>query len=84
MNLVLNLVKTQIAITTSESPIRTVKGLEFSSLKILETICLEISLHSDPLVSLQADPGVSLHSDPPVSLQADPGVSLDTDPPVSL
>jgi group II intron reverse transcriptase/maturase len=48
-----------------------------------ETI-LEISLHSDPPVSLQTDPGVSLDTDPPVSLQTDPGVSFDTDPPVSL
>jgi hypothetical protein len=45
---------------------------------------LEISLHSDPPVSLQTDPGVSLDTDPPVSLQTDPGVSFDTDPPVSL
>lgn len=38
-NFDLNLVKIQIAITISESPIKTVNGLEYSSPKILATIC---------------------------------------------
>ena len=49
----LNLDKIQIASTTSDNPIRTVKNLELSALKILATIC---SCRGTRFNTLQSNP----------------------------
>ncbi len=56
LNLVLNLVKIQIAIIISDSPIKIVKTLEYWSPKILATICSCLgtrfsTLQNRPLIS---------------------------------
>jgi hypothetical protein len=55
-NFDLNFVKTQIAIIISESPIKTVNNLEFSSPKMLATIC---SCLGTRFSTLQTSPFIS-------------------------